>query len=90
MKQETNFTSRISCLPWGISSFTFAICKDNSFRFALFPDNTIPMSATRRRSSLKDIVDYMADRMTAYDAVFKACKEIEMVGEDGKHIVVVQ
>lgn len=31
----------------------------------------------------------MVDRMTVYDAVFKACKEIEKVGEDGKHIVMV-
>ena len=38
----------------------------------------------RRRSSLKDVVDFMQDKMTVYDAVYKACKEIEMVGEDGK------
>ena len=39
----------------------------------------------RRRSSLKDIVDFMEDQMTVYDAVFKACKEMELIGEDGKH-----
>ena len=40
--------------------------------------------SSRRRSSLKEVVDFMQDKLTNYDEVLKACKEIEHVGEDGR------
>ena len=48
-----------------------------------FASSRLSPRVGRRRSSLREIVDFMEDRMTVYDAVLKACKEMELVGEDG-------